>query len=758
MKLTPYSFLRLALGFLLGILSSVALSFWPPPEVLLLVCFLSLILLKRHHLFLGASLLGYCWLLIFLAWQMQQMPSFNQPSSHSHLIQGEITQTHANALVVNRLRLNWHVKDDEGKALAMPQQGEIWQLEAKIRPLKSLQNFGQTDSTGSKLAAGQLAAGYLARDAHVKKIQDASLVNQWRNRLIRQLEQQPVEVQRGWRFLLALGVGAKSALTADDWQLLQRTGTLHLWVVSGLHLGLLAGLVLWLARLFSWPQLVSLPLAAAAALGYAQLAGWGLAAERSALMLILGLLLLSGWRKLGTWLAFSLALLILLLANPLIVLSKGFWLSFGAVAVLISGFYGRAVNHPLISLLKVQLLLLLAFSPLLVLQGAWFNPWSLPINLVLVPLVGLVLLPASLIALALTGLGIYLPLELLALAFNLLAEGLDFVAQLKQPLLKQPIYLALGLLALLPAGIPLRHFAWLGLLLALLPVVPEKPTYQQQNQPQLPSQAAQWQVKVLDVGQGTAVLVQSQYQGENYNLLYDTGRGSGSGWAAVVPALMPWLTPKLAPKGINQLVISHDDQDHSGGLPAIKKHWAIQQEYSAQANNCYAGQAWQLGALEVIALWPPQPPANDARANNEDSCVVLIKAPEQNGTITSLLLTGDAGLAEEAFFSQALPELLTNQQGAVQPLTVLITGHHGSKTSTGLPLMQATLPRWAVHTNGWRNGYGHPHTSVVQRLRQFEVHQLSTAAHGAVHFDMASGKVKYKNQKPPLWYGMGYKP
>ena len=125
MKLTPYSFLRLALGFLLGILSSVALSFWPPPEVLLLVCFLSLILLKRHHLFLGASLLGYCWLLIFLAWQMQQMPSFNQPSSHSHLIQGEITQTHANALVVNRLRLNWHVKDGEGKALAMPQQGEI---------------------------------------------------------------------------------------------------------------------------------------------------------------------------------------------------------------------------------------------------------------------------------------------------------------------------------------------------------------------------------------------------------------------------------------------------------------------------------------------------------------------------------------------------------------------------------------------------------------------------------------------------------
>lgn len=753
MKLTPYRFLHLAVGLLLGIVLALFIHLWPPPEVLFIISLASLLLFKRHFLFAGAILFGYCWLLFFLAWQIDQAPPTHLPTSHNTLMSGTISQTYPKAIQLGSTRLNWYAQQP------LPQQGEIWQLEARIRPLRSLQNFGQNDSTGSKLAAGQIAGGYIARDAKLVKIAEASRVNQWRNQLINQLASQPDDLQRGWRFLLALGLGAKTTLTADDWQLLQRTGTLHLWVVSGLHLGLLAGLTLTLARLAGLPQTLAFGLAAAAALGYAQLAGWGLAAERSALMLLLGLLMLSGWRKLGAWLAFSLALIILLLANPLIVLSKGFWLSFGAVAVLISGFYGQVrqvlsqnsnriqkLAAGLLGLVKVQVLLLLAFSPLLVWQGGWLNPWSLPINLVLVPLVGLLLLPLTLLALALNALHIYLPLEMCALAFNYLAAGLDFAAQVEQPLLQQPAYLWLGLLALLPAGIPIRHFAWLGLWLAFLPPTVNNSSLTQPN----------WQVKVLDVGQGTAVLIESA--GEK--LLYDTGRGFNADWAAVVPALEPWLTPKLAPQGINQVVISHDDQDHAGGLAAIKKRWAIQQEYSAQQHNCYAGQTWQLGQLEVIAVWPPQPPltAHKKRADNPDSCVLLIKAPEQNGKITSVLLTGDAGLAEEAFFSQALPQLLTNQYGEQQPLTLLLTGHHGSKTSTGLPLLQATQPQWAVHTNGWRNSYGHPHQSVVQRLRQFNVTQLSTAAHGAVHFEMGDTiKVNYKNQQPPLWHGMGYR-
>lgn len=764
MKLAPYKFLLFASGILTGTLSALYLNFWPPAEVLIALVLFSLIFIKRHNYFIAANLLGYSWLLIFLAWQLQAAPT---PADTQ--ISGLITQTYPKAIKLGTSRFNWYAQNSQGQTLDMPQQGETWQLEAKIRPLRSLQNFGQNDSTASKLAAGQLAGGYIARQAKVKRLQAAKGLNLWRNQLLNKLIDQPEHhtenEQRGWRFLLALGLGAKHLLTQEDWQLLQHTGTLHLWVVSGLHLGLLAGLVLVLAAKFSLPQAISLPLAAALALGYAQLAGWGLAAERAALMLLLGLLIISGWRKLSPWLAFSLALLILLIANPLIVLSKGFWLSFAAVAILISGFYGQASKQSnaftwLTSLVRVQLLLLVAFTPFLVWQGGWFNSWSLVINLALVPLIGLFLLPASLMALALTSLNLYLPLEILAAAFNLVAQALEKAAELShsshntlsyfnQLNLQNPAYLWLGLLALLPPGIALRHFAWLGLVLAFLP--------QQSN-----STKEGWQVRVLDVGQGTAVLVESHHQGKTQRLLYDTGRGFSSGWAAVIPALEPRLTPSQAPQGLDQLVISHDDQDHAGGLQAIKEHWQVQQEYSAQQHNCYAGQAWQLGQLEVMALWPPQPPLNNShktRADNQDSCVLLIKE-EKQGKITSVLLTGDAGVNEEAFFSQALPQLLTNQQGQQQPLTLLIAGHHGSKTSTGLPLLQATTPQYAVHTNGWRNSYGHPHSSVVQRLREFNAHQLSTAAHGAIHFQINKGEVKmqYKNQNPPLWHGLGYKP
>lgn len=745
----PYKFSLLASGLLLGILSGIYLSYWPPIEALVVLALVGLSLLMRHYLFIGAAVLGYCWLLIFLAWQMQAAPITTQAASYNSTIIGKITPSYGTAIQLDSTRLNWYAKTTQGKDKALPQPGETWQLEARLRPLRSLQNFEQIDSTGKKLAAGQVAGGYVPRKANTQKIKAANRLNQWRNKVISQIENQPTEIQRGWRFLVALGLGAKHLLAQDDWQLLQQTGTLHLWVVSGLHLGLLAGLVLWLASKYHWPQAIALPLAAALALGYAQLAGWGLAAERSALMLLLGLLIISGWRKLGVWLAFSLALLILLLANPLIVLSKGFWLSFAAVAILITGFYGRSnTSNGLLTLIKVQLLLMLAFTPFLVWQGAWFNIWSLPINVFLVPLVGLFLLPSTLIALALTAINFYLPLEVLASLFNLVALGLESISQqnqLNSSHLQQPAYLWLGLLALLPPGLPIRHFAWLGLLLAFLPT----------NQPVIKND--NWQVKVLDVGQGTAILVESQGQ----KLLYDTGRSYSSGWAAIMPALEPLLTPSKAPQGINQIVISHDDQDHSGGLTAIKQRWNTQKEYSAQQDNCYAGQNWQLGKLEVMVLWPPKPPLtnNKTRADNEDSCVLLIKASEQNGKITSVLLTGDAGLNEEAFFSQALPQLLTNQQGQQQPLTLLITGHHGSKTSTGLPLLQATQPQYAVHTNGWRNSYGHPHNTVVQRLREFNVNQLSTAAHGAVHFEIKREevKMKYKNQKLPLWHGLGYK-
>lgn len=765
MATKAFTYQFLAAGILAGICLGLFFSAWPTAEALLLLLLAAVLLFKRKCFFLAAVCFGYAWAFVFLAGQLAQAPS--SQANLTKNLKVEILTSQAkpqgpSSLEVlspsyGKLRLNWYVP----KHQPLPQAGETWQLETSLRPLRSLQNFNQPDFNLSKLAQGQVAGGYVARNAQVKKLSAAKGLAAWKQSLIHQAASNQLnqELTSGWRYLFALSLGAKELLTSDDWQLLQTTGTLHLWVVSGLHLGLLAGLALWLMPKLGLAGPPAWLAAAALALGYAYLAGFGVAAQRASFMLLLGLLLLSGWRKLSPSLIFSLALLGVLLPNPLMVFSKGFWLSFTAVAILLIAFNGRKSTikskpvSALVSLVKLQLVLFLAFSPVLASLDAWVGLASLPINLILVPLVGLLVLPTSLLALALAAVGWLLPLNLMAEVMQLLVKVLTAASQLNNLVpfswlnltyLEQPAYLWLGLLVLLPAGIPLRHFAWLGWLLALQPQTSNLLT------------AEDWQVRVLDVGQGTSVLVSSQGQ----SLMHDTGKGFSPNWAAVIPAAKPWL----GPKGLRYLAISHDDLDHSGGAAAVKNTWPIETEISAQQANCFAGQTWPLGALKVHALWPPQPPlaASKTRANNEDSCLLLVTSPEVNGKFASLLLTGDAGIAEEAFFSQALPSLLTNSKGQVQPLSVLITGHHGSQTSTSQTLLAATNPLWAVHTNGWRNSYGHPHKEVELRLRQAGVKQLATASQGAVvfHFSPANypqAKVEYKNLTPPLLHFLSYK-
>ncbi|MBE0506127.1 MAG: DNA internalization-related competence protein ComEC/Rec2 [Marinospirillum sp.] len=743
-KLLP----QLATGLLCGILAALDLSIQLPPEILICLLLFTLHQLRRHRYFIAALVFGYVWLLIFLAWRMELAPS-QQDISHPVQLVGQILEsshspgglssitlrvqecqrTSGEACQLQapgHIRLNWYPQQTP------PAVGEIWQLQAHVRPLRSLKNFGQTPSTGRHLAAGLVARGYVHRQAEVQRLESAQGLSAISNRLSHSLQQYPMNEQ-GRRMLMALGLGEKQALTAADWRMLERTGTVHLWVISGLHLGLLAGLMLWLAKRLHWPIGLALPLAAAVALVYAQLAGWGMPAQRASIMLIMGLLLISGWRQLSPWTAYCLALILLLIFNPLLPLTRGFWLSFGAVGILITTLRGLPAAPGWLNLIRVQWVLTLGLTPLLIWQGAWFSLLAPLVNLLAVPLLGLLLLPLTLIGLLVLWLtGQALPLAWLAEGFAGLAVALQWSADLPMPNIQHPHFLWMGLLVLLPPGFPARSLAWLGLLLAFIPAAPDQTQLQQQDH---------WKVHVLDVGQGTAILVQSQGQ----NLLYDTGRGFDTGWAPVVPALEPLIGQQV----IHQLVISHDDSDHSGGLEAVSKRWSIKNLWAAGAKTCQAGDQWTLGQLDVLALWPPQPITT--RRNNADSCVLLIR-----GKNHSLLLTGDAGVGEEAFFSQALPELLQQQ-----PLTLLISGHHGSQTSTSATLLQASRPHWAIHTTSWRNSYGHPHALVVQRLRQNKVDQLDTGEQGAIQFVLGDHQPMmsyWRQQYQPLWQGISRQP
>ncbi|WP_114416391.1 DNA internalization-related competence protein ComEC/Rec2 [Marinospirillum perlucidum] len=742
-----------ALGFLLGIQSCLLLSSWPPEELLLVAPVVLLQLARRKHWLTLGILAGFLWILIFLAWQLEQAPSRLDAKGQS-LITGQILEARSSPVSLDyvilqvetcqrqsgqtctlakdsRIRLNWYAPS------ALPARGEVWQLEAAIRPLRSLQNFNTRDFSGYQLAQGWVARGYVGRRADNQRLEKAGGVEAVRTKIMEQLQAaEPNPTGAG--FFLALALGERQALTASDWDLLEATGTVHLWVVSGLHLGMLAGLILWLARRFNWPWVPSLLLALTLAWSYAFLAGWGVAAQRSAIMLALGALLLSGWRQLSPWTLFSLALLAVLIINPLLVLTRGFWLSFGAVALLLMALKGLPPAGGWRNLVRVQLVIALGLTPLLIWQGAEFSIWAPLVNLIAVPLVGLLLLPASLISLALVFMaGQTYPAVVTSEIFAWVHLGLAEVASWPGLQIYSPAYLWLGLLFLLPPGFPGRLLAPWGLVLAFIPL-----EYDSQ------ASSSAWTVTLLDVGQGTSVLVENTDE----KLLYDTGRGYPSGWAPAVMALEGLLQPR---EPLEYLVVSHDDGDHAGGWPHLLKEFPVETTWlphppDLQQVACQAGQQAHLGDLDLLVLWPPQ--VVEGRADNSASCVLLIRGAQH-----SLLLTGDASSEQEAFFAQALPELLDGKR-----LSLLVSGHHGSRTSTSQTLLEATQPRQIVHTAGWQNAYGHPAPEVVDRGWQLGARQYTTGEEGALAFEFHPQTgiqvTTRKNQHQPLWYWLGYKP
>src|SRR5574344_1303197 len=150
--------------------------------------------------------------------------------------------------------------------------------------------------------------------------------------------------------VLALAVGDGSVISRPQWQTLQDSGTVHLFVISGQHVSLVAGLayglVVLLVRLGGWPRWIPwLPAACGLALGsayaYGVVSGLGVPVQRALIMVTVVLVWRLRYRSLASWTPWLLALALVILLDPLVMLQPGFWLSFAAVAVLALVFTGR---------------------------------------------------------------------------------------------------------------------------------------------------------------------------------------------------------------------------------------------------------------------------------------------------------------------------------------------------------------------------------------------------------------------------------
>lgn len=597
--------------------------------------------------------------------------------------------------------------------------GERWRLAVKLKRPVGLLNPQAFDYQAWLLAqhigaTGTVKAGERLASAHWA----------WRDGIRQRLLAVDAQGRSGALTALVLGDGA--GLSREDWQVLQDTGTVHLLVISGQHIGLLAGavylLIAGLARFGLWPsRLPWLPwacgLAFAAALGYGMLAGFEVPVRRACLMLGLVLLWRLRFRHLGAWWPLLLALNGILLLEPLASLRPGFWLSFAAVAILIFTFGGRLGPWRWWQTwTRAQWLIAIGLCPLLLALGLPISLSGPLANLFAVPWISLVVLPPALLGTLLLPVP-YVGETLLWLAGGLIDwwfKGLGLVSgQVPAwvPMAVPPWAWAIGaigaFLLLLPRGVPMRPLGWPMLLIL---VFSPRPMLQE-------GRAEVWQ---LDVGQGLAILVRTRH----HTLLYDAGPRFGEldqGERVVLPALR-----KLGVKDLDLMLISHAHADHAGGARAVAKGLPVKQVVSGepselpvelQAERCESGRQWTWDEVD-FQLWH-WPLAGDS---NQNSCVLLIEA---NGE--RLLLSGDIdAAAERALLDSPL----------ALPTDWLQAPHHGSRSSSSKALLDVLQPKGALISRGQGNSFGHPHPTVIARYQKRGMAIYDSAEHGAIRLQL----------------------
>ncbi|WP_223464259.1 MULTISPECIES: DNA internalization-related competence protein ComEC/Rec2 [unclassified Pseudomonas] len=597
--------------------------------------------------------------------------------------------------------------------------GERWRLAVKLKRPVGLLNPQAFDYQAWLLAQRIGATGTVKQGERLAPARWA-----WRDVIRQRLLAVDAQGRSGALTALVLGDGA--GLSREDWQVLQDTGTVHLLVISGQHIGLLAGvvylLIAGLARFGLWPsRLPWLPwacgLAFAAALGYGMLAGFEVPVRRACLMIAMVLLWRLRFRHLGAWWPLLLALDGILLLEPLASLQPGFWLSFAAVAVLILTFGGRLGPWRWWQTwTRAQWLIAIGLCPLLLALGLPISLSGPLANLFAVPWISLVVLPPALLGTLLLPVP-YLGEKLLWLAGGLIEwwfRGLGVVSgqipawvPAAVPLWAWVIGAMGAFLLLLPRGLPMRPLGWPMLLML---VFSPRPTLQE-------GMAEVWQ---FDVGQGLAILVRTRH----HTLLYDAGPRFGEldqGERVVLPALR-----KLGVKGLDLMLISHAHADHAGGARAIAKGLPVEQVVSGepsdlpmglQAEKCESGRQWTWDEVD-FQLWH-WPLAGDS---NQNSCVLLIEA---NGE--RLLLSGDIDVAAE--------RALLDSPLAV-PTDWLQAPHHGSRSSSSMALLDVLQPKGALISRGQGNSFGHPHATVIARYQKRGMAIYDSVEHGAIRLQL----------------------
>ena len=807
------------IGFIAGISLLQVQARLPTIALLALLTALAVLLfcgaqVRRTPVWLGAwcrvaggALLGFVWAGALASASMQHaLPSELEgedllvvgvvESLPNRIEQGvrfnfQIESAHRAGLAVRvpgHVALGWYA-DSRGEAVAVGkvEPGERWQLLVRLQRPHGTANPNGFDYELWLLEQNLRATG------QVRTTAEAQVLNQRRDAFVPgfgnfverargALRDKILAALPGAPYagvLVALVIGDQRAVPQSDWTIFNRTGIGHLISISGLHITMVAGLFgalahwLWRRSFFTGAQLpLWMPAQKAAALTagvtallYVLLAGFGVPAQRTLYMLWVVAAALWFGRLGSVTHVLCLAALAVVVLDPWAVLWPGFWLSFGAVAMILYASVGRvAANlaslprhrrwlHHLQAGAHGQYVVTIGLVPLTVLLFGQVSIVSPVANAIAIPLISLVVTPMALA-------GSLLPAPVAGWVLGLahamvawLAQFLAWLSGLTWAVWSAPLPAAwmfacalVGAVWLLaPRGWPAR---WLGLA-GWLPLL---------CNPIAHPAAGAMVVTAFDVGQGMALLIETAH----HRLLYDTGPSyspqSDGGNRVIVPYLKS--------RGIDRLdgiVITHNDNDHSGGALSIFSQIPVAWVRSSLApesaivraapnhQRCEAGQRWTWDGVDFEMLHPGAASYDSMKWKpNARSCTLKItprRVPGEASPPLSVLLPGDIEAIQEDELVGSIADKLR--------ATVLLAPHHGSGTSSTLPFLLAVQPRVAIFQVGYRNGYHHPKAQVFERYGDLGIRRLRTDEAGAITLEFGSALSigTYRSAHARYWYG-----
>ena len=683
-----------------------------------------------------------------------------------------------------------YLQEDE----ALPRAGSYVRVFGEVSPFLQATNPGEFD-----------AAAYYRRKDCLFALRKTKITAQTKTygRLEEFLSQLRYESEVLFRKLLgekngatasAMVLGRKKGMDSEVKALYQGSGISHLLAISGLHLSLIG------AGLFGLLKKVRLPVALSAGIStwilivYAQLTGMGISTRRALVMFLL--FLAAGLLKRTPDLPTSLAVaaLLLLVPRPQRILDAGFQLSFSAVigiAVMIpvlqdgwekaapslrvanrvtDGVAGWNIARAAIAracrLLRKNILaglgITMTMLPFLLIHFYEWSPWSVLLNLAVIPLMGILLpcliglqLVARLTALAHC---LELPQHLLCTAieaiFSCYEQLCRFTTALPGSILHTgyPTWQALavytiGLIALAVSGKKLRPHLRLAAAVCLMGIFLIR----------LPGEL---NVTMLDVGQGECVGIETR---EHHVYLVDAGSTSKKKTGQY--QIIPWLK-YIGTRSVEGIFITHWDEDHISAVGELLE-WSkssrvkirriflpdvalkdevletlLQQIEEAEVSVEYlsAGEHMTDGALQISCLHPYAKKVPEDR--NDASLVLRLSQGD-----FQMLLTGDLEKSgEDWLVEQARPAVEQPQPAAQNPLrcTILDAGHHGASNATGEALLDLAQPELVLISCGKNNRYGHPAPETLKRLEERGIRWYSTAEVGAIQVQVGKKKVKIK--------------